>query len=51
VKTARVTTSRSEVAALILVYNILYNIATTSFFDAIDRETKELPPCSIFHNN
>ena len=30
------------------ISNILYNIATTSFFDVIDREAKELPPRSIF---
>jgi hypothetical protein len=28
--------------------NILYNIATTSLFDAIDREAKELLPRGIF---
>ena len=28
--------------------NILYNIAMMSFFDAIDREAKELLPHSIF---
>ena len=30
------------------ISNILYNIATTSLFDAIDRETKGLLPCSVF---
>ena len=30
------------------ISNILHNIATTSLFDAIDRETKELLPHSIF---
>ena len=28
--------------------NILYNIATMSFFDTIDREAKELLPYNIF---
>ena len=28
--------------------NILYNIAMTLFFDAIDREAKELLPYGIF---
>ena len=30
------------------ISNILYNIATTSLFNAIDREAKELLPRSIF---
>jgi len=30
------------------IYNILYNIAITSFFNIIDREAKKLLPCSIF---
>ena len=30
------------------ISNILYDIATTLLFDAIDREAKELLPCSIF---
>jgi len=28
--------------------NILYNIAAKLLFDAIDRETKELPPHNVF---
>jgi thymidylate kinase len=32
----------------LLISNILYNIATTSLFNAIDREAKELLPRSIF---
>jgi hypothetical protein len=30
------------------ISNILYNIVTTSFFKAIDREAKELLPRGIF---